>query len=463
MGLDADSGPNLLLDWHESTDSRRWLRAGIGSVAVHIFLILIAFWVAGLAPPQVRTVPEIISNIQRVTLILPTDLTQKAPNKSKVSKEVNVEDLKPRRATEQRLPPAPARRVFRPPPQTAVTPRPGSPTEPPKLEAAAAPPQSLPPAGAPKAPPPPEIQPEEKPKLTFETPGQHVPNPQQSLSKLQMPKTTVEDAIHSVVRGGRQGNLSVGDMEQPPDLPETVRAPQLPGRSGSSLELLSDPMGVDFKPYLIQILARVRQNWFAVIPESARMGNRGVVLLQLWNVHQAVRQPAGVFVYHCFDRIVIHGYLSGCRGPSRWCTSSVRWSALPVVSKDILSQRTADYQNWVEAFARNHKSRSSGPRRACARKTMLPHLRRMAKKNAYGVYFIFKSMEQGADLPRQRAQISPPRTRTTASWRTSAAASRTTTSTSATKCSARWSCGWPPSFPSRPPTISTATASSSRS
>src|SRR6266700_1241410 len=111
MGLDADSGPNLLLDWHEATDSRRWLRAGIGSLAVHILLILIAFGIAGLAPPQVRSVPEIISNIQRVTLILPTDLTQKAPNKSKVSKEVNVEDLKPRKATEQRLPPAPARRV----------------------------------------------------------------------------------------------------------------------------------------------------------------------------------------------------------------------------------------------------------------------------------------------------------------------------------------------------------------
>ena len=28
------------------------------------------------------------------------------------------------------------------------------------------------------------------------------------------------------------------------------------------------------------------------------------------------------FVYHCFDRIVIYGYLSGCRGPSRWFISS---------------------------------------------------------------------------------------------------------------------------------------------
>jgi TonB family protein len=279
MSLDADSGPNLLLDWQRSTDSRPWLRAGIGSIAVHILLLMIAFGIAGLDTPKPRSVPEIVSNIQRVTLIVPSDLTQKAPNKSKVSKEVNVEDLKPRPASE-RLPPAPAARVFRPPtPQKRVTPQPGSPTEPPKLEVAAAPPRPPPPAGVPQVQPP-QIQPEEKPKLVFETPGQQGTNTQQSLSKLPMPKTTVEDAIHSVVRSGRQGNLSVSDMEQPPDLPETMRAPQLPGRSGSSLELLSDPMGVDFKPYLIQILALVRRNWFAVIPESARMGNRGVVLLQ---------------------------------------------------------------------------------------------------------------------------------------------------------------------------------------
>ena len=28
-----------------------------------------------------------------------------------------------------------------------------------------------------------------------------------------------------------------------------------------------------------------------------------------------------LFVYHCFDRLVIHGYLSGFRGPSRWSIS----------------------------------------------------------------------------------------------------------------------------------------------
>lgn len=282
MDLAPDSGPNLLMDWHESTDSRRWFRAGAGSVAVHILLLLIALWIGTLDAPQPKSVTEIVSNIQRVTLEIPSDLTQKAPNKSKVIKEVNVEDLKPRPASQQRLPPAPAARVFHPPtptPQKTETPKVGTP-EPPKIEAAVTPPPPPPPAaGVPQAKPP-EIQPEEKPKLAFETPGQEGTGAVHSLSKLPLPKTTVEDAIHDVARAGRQGNLSVGDIEQPPNLPETTRQPQLPGTPGSSLELLSDPLGVDFKPYLIQILARVRKNWFAVIPESARMGNRGVVLLQ---------------------------------------------------------------------------------------------------------------------------------------------------------------------------------------
>ena len=38
-------------------------------------------------------------------------------------------------------------------------------------------------------------------------------------------------------------------------------------------------MGVDFKPYLLEVLQAVRRNWFAVMPESARLGQRGQVVL----------------------------------------------------------------------------------------------------------------------------------------------------------------------------------------
>ena len=62
---------------------------------------------------------------------------------------------------------------------------------------------------------------------------------------------------------------------------EGLNLPPTPGKTGSNLELLSDPQGVDFRPYLIRVLAAVRKNWFAVIPESARLGTqRGRVMVQ---------------------------------------------------------------------------------------------------------------------------------------------------------------------------------------
>src|SRR6202162_4212088 len=61
-----------------------------------------------------------------------------------------------------------------------------------------------------------------------------------------------------------------------------------------------------------------------------------------------------IFVYHCFDRIVINGYLSGLSRPEQvvWFFHEVL--GIPVVSKEVLSQRTNDYRNWLEAYARNH-------------------------------------------------------------------------------------------------------------
>ena len=109
------------------------------------------------------------------------------------------------------------------------------------------------------------------------------------------------------------------------------------------------------------------------------------------------------FVYHCFDRIVITATSAGCRGPSRCCTSSVRacpgesrGGGVAVVDKEVFSRRTADYQAWVEAFARNHRLPIEWAEKGVRKEDhVLPWQRRMARDDAYGVYFIFKSMEQG--------------------------------------------------------------------
>jgi hypothetical protein len=103
-----------------------------------------------------------------------------------------------------------------------------------------------------------------------------------------------------------------------------------------------------------------------------------------------------VFVYHCFDRIVIHGYLSGLSRPEHVVYFFRQVLKIPVVEKEVLSSRTNDYQNWVEAYARNHQIPIQWAEKGVRKEDyVLPALRRMEKKNAYGVYFIFKSMEQG--------------------------------------------------------------------
>ena len=76
-----------------------------------------------------------------------------------------------------------------------------------------------------------------------------------------------------------------------------------------------------------------------------------------------------VFVYHCFDRIVINGYLNGLSRPEQVVHFVREVLGIPVVSKEVLSQRTNDYRNWVEASDATTKFRPNGRQKAFAKKT----------------------------------------------------------------------------------------------
>src|SRR5439155_1462692 len=52
-----------------------------------------------------------------------------------------------------------------------------------------------------------------------------------------------------------------------------------------------------------------------------------------------------LFVYHCFDRIVINGYLSGLSRPEQVVHFFRQVIAVPIVSKDVLSQLSNYYHN----------------------------------------------------------------------------------------------------------------------
>src|SRR3954451_3750239 len=159
-----------------------------------------------------------------------------------------------------------------------------------------------------------------------------------------------------------------------------------------------------------------------------------------------------VLVYHCFDRIVIHGYLSGLSRPEQVVHFVRQVHGIPVVSKEVLSQRTHDYQTWVEAFARHHQIPMEWAEKGLRKEDyVLPALRRLEKQNAYGVYFIFKAWNRAGPFV-SACRSSRRKTPTTASWRTSAAALRITISISGMRFWARSLCAWQVSFRFTPPT-----------
>lgn len=199
----------------------------------------------------------------------PPELTQTAPQRGRVGKEFTVESLMVRPRLQ--LPPGQMLMARRSTPQPSLP-------EPPQIEGPAARVQPPPLGAVPlAAPPPPQIEPVEKPKLAFQTPGAPTGIPA-GTGKIAPPSTSVQEAVRAAVRRGPGGGIVVGDIGG--GALEGIPQPAAPGGARSNLELLSDPQGVDFRPYLIQVLASVRRNWLAVIPESARMGRRGKVQIQ---------------------------------------------------------------------------------------------------------------------------------------------------------------------------------------
>ena len=62
-----------------------------------------------------------------------------------------------------------------------------------------------------------------------------------------------------------------------------------------------------------------------------------------------------VFVYHCFDRIVIQGYLPLLTRPEHIVHFFRDVHGLYPITPQVLAKRTLEYRGWVEGYARNHK------------------------------------------------------------------------------------------------------------
>lgn len=300
---------HLLTEWGTLTDSSGRRRAGVLSLLAHGVLIgtLLA------VPVGVEDRPRETAELPQVTPLVapPLELTQRTPNTRKITKEFESTEVQPRPrvqvpsgAPSTNRPRAPRFSDLPPTPPVATQPAPLP--EPPKVDATA--PNTDLPQLAQLSP---QIQPVENPKLELQNVGPAAPPQPAGRGRVPIPNPSVSEAIRQAIHGGGGGQI-VGDLDLggPGGVGEAMNLPPAPGVQGSQLELLSDPKGVDFRPYLTQVLAAVRRNWLAVIPESAKMGRQGRVGIEFY-ISRSGGVPKLVIVLHsgtdALDRAAVAG------------------------------------------------------------------------------------------------------------------------------------------------------------
>jgi len=256
----ADAELHLLTDWGGASDRARMGRSAILSLLTHAAAILFLLFVPEtfMQPPRPR--------LQREPLVTPLmdpplALTQKEPNTKKLIREFRSADLTPR----VQSPAGPSTEPQAPAPRKAAAPPPPPPTspptplpEPPKLEIAEAEPPKL------TFPVQPPSVPKAKPRSAFEdVPGPQVVPPDQRVVDVPAP------SVSSAIRGSIPGRAA--------NVPGTAQVPS----TGAELpQLLSDPLGVDFTPYLAHVLDAVKRYWLETLPAAVRAGHRGMVSVQ---------------------------------------------------------------------------------------------------------------------------------------------------------------------------------------
>jgi TonB C terminal len=164
-----------------------------------------------------------------------------------------------------------------------------------KIAPREAPPQPLPGAAEPErvvrdlpnAPAPqPAVQPESSaPKTDLSRPPVKLESPDQQRPTrgLVLPKISAGKAIENSIKEGAKNSTTA----------PVISGGQIPGGGGTgapsgrgggtaygAMELLTPTEGVDFNNYLARVYASVKQNWYAVMPQSVFLGDKGVVVLE---------------------------------------------------------------------------------------------------------------------------------------------------------------------------------------
>ncbi len=257
------TGEVNLLTKPQTEEKTKWdLITRVSSFAFHVVLFATIILWAKIFPPHAPTQQEIDLANRQLTWIPPESSYAPKPKAQP----------RPAQPPAVHVDPRVINKVAPPVPQPA--PRP----EPPKRELPDAPTPKIQETPREVETPAPKMDPPKAP-LKLDTPDMPKPQP-----GLKLPKSSsIDDAMHEALKtpsgGGRSGAMT-GPGPRPNGTPGGGPPGQGSGSFGNGYEILTPTEGVDFSDYMHRMLENVRRNWYAVMPQSALLGDRGRVLLR---------------------------------------------------------------------------------------------------------------------------------------------------------------------------------------
>jgi TonB family protein len=263
---------NLLVEPEDKRDAKEDAITRAASVAAHIAFIVFLVFLPKIFPPHVPTRDEIeLASKELGVVYLPPDVGELSRRPSpppgpavKISPKV-LNKVAPPRPEEHR--------IEAPPPLKANPERPPS-----DLPAAPTPqPNRTPPPPTAAAPP---VDAAPSPSRLLPAAPQPVPGHLNLGLPNSSPNKSMNDELQDAVKHASGGTYSSSS-----GIPRGAGGGGGGGRGGgggggqvgNAVTILTPTEGVDFNSYITRLVARVKQNWYAVMPESAYMGDKGIV------------------------------------------------------------------------------------------------------------------------------------------------------------------------------------------
>jgi TonB family protein len=283
--------PHELLDVIDTLEGERLSARVREAIWVSLIFHLFVFWWIFYGPrlkmfqpaTVVNTMPAVPEKApENVYLDMPPDLVKKPPKPTNIISDQNH--------TAQTKNPTPDQKTIE---ELQAMRRAGRPSPPPQPQQRAQ--QAEQPAARPQQPAPQQRAPQQQARVVEPSqPQQPLPSAP-SANRMEMAQRQAEQQRQSKAQQNQatsQPNMSVGDMIRQAER-NAQRSNGGGGDNGenapiahpgvqSGVEVLSDTMGVDFGPYLRQVVQATQSSWDLLIPEAARppLLKQGTVAIQ---------------------------------------------------------------------------------------------------------------------------------------------------------------------------------------